>query len=78
MWNRAAKMVSLQLAVMYHKRTGRPDINGTRSQFLQLCPHLQLEETLLYLCILLNILFLKNLTGDIVSKRDDTIVKYKF
>ena len=46
MWKRAAEMVCLHIAVMYRKRMGRPDINGTISQFFQL-----LDETLLHLCI---------------------------
>jgi len=71
-------MVCLHIAVIYRKRMGRPDINGTRSQFFHLCQHSQLDETLLYLCILLNVLFLKNLTVDTATKRDDTTVKYKF
>jgi len=71
-------MVCLHSAVMYRKSMGRPDMNGTRPQFFHLCPHSQLEEILLHLCILLNILFLKDLTGDMASKCDDTIVKYKF
>jgi hypothetical protein len=71
-------MVCLHSAVMYPKGMGRSDKNGTRVQFFHLCPLLQLDENLLYLCILLNILFLKELTGDIASKCDVTIVKYKF
>jgi len=63
---------------MYSKRMGRPDMNGARLQFFHLCQLSQLEEILLYLCILLNILFLKELTGDIASKCDVMIVKYNF
>lgn len=63
---------------MYRKRMGRPDMNGTRPQSFQLCPHSQLEEILLYLSILLNIIFLKDLLDGMASKGDDTIVKYKF
>lgn len=71
-------MVCLHSAVMYRKGMGRPYMNGTRSQFFHLCPHSQSDETLLYLYILPNILFLKDLTGDMASKGDGTIVKYKF
>jgi hypothetical protein len=77
MWKRAAGMVCLHNAVKYRKCMGRTDMNGRRSQFFHLGPHSQLDETLLYLCILLNILFLKDLT-DMVSIGDDTIIKCKF